>query len=314
MLTAAIRRESRILVTGASGLLGSCVCAELSNQGFRAIGLSNKISIRIPSVEALKFDLSETGKIYNIISGLKPAAIVHCAAQTNVEWCEVNPADALLLNCQASAALAKSASGIPFIYISTDSVFDGETGLYDESAPPNPLNVYAASKYAGELAVAREHPAPAILRTNIFGFNPQPRLSLAEWIIEELAHNRSIGGFTDVIFNPLYTRDVAAIIGRILSTGLTGLYHAASPEPISKLEFAAKLAAAFGLDRDLVRPATLDGARFTAMRPKNTSLAASKLFRELQQSMSSIDDGIARLYSDWRNGYPERLRSYARFV
>ena len=122
-------------------------------------------------------------------------------------------------------ASAAARCGTKIVYISTDSVFDGARGGYREQDEPHPLNVYAKSKLAGEKAVAALCDNPLIVRTNIFGWNVQPRLTLAEWVIQSLSEGGRIPGFTDIIFSPLLVNDLARLVGDMLNGGLKGIYH-----------------------------------------------------------------------------------------
>src|SRR5206468_3889008 len=106
-----------------------------------------------------------------------------------------------------------------------DSVFDGRRGKYSETDQPAPLNVYARSKWQAEQKVAERYPAAVIARVNIYGWNAQEKLSLAEWFLRRFAEAEYVPGFTDVIFCPILVNDLASVLLQMLERGLNGLYH-----------------------------------------------------------------------------------------
>ena len=132
---------------------------------------------------------------------------MHCAAATNVDWCEDNPKQAEAINVQATADLAEIAAALNarFVYISTDSVFDGKRGDYAETDEPAPLNVYARSKLAGEQETLRLNAAAIVVRVSIYGWNAQKKESLAEWVLRRLEEGSDVPGFTDVFFTPSWS-------------------------------------------------------------------------------------------------------------
>jgi dTDP-4-dehydrorhamnose reductase len=308
---APVRVLSRILVTGASGLLGASLCLKLSERGHCVTGLSNNHAIHLPNVASVSVDLLDTRRMREVVLHLEPSAVVHCAAATDVEWCERNKAATMRMNGEVAGELAEACQHVTFVYISTDSVFDGCRGCYEETDSTNPLNVYAASKLEGERAVATVHPAALLLRTNIYGFRLKAKGSLAEWIIGELEAGQPISCFTDVVFSPLFVNDLAVIIEEALAASLAGLYHAGCASAVSKYDFALQLAAITGLAPSLIKPVSLDSARFAAKRPKNVSLLSTKMERALGHPMPPLIEGIRRFVAAREAGFPERLRSSA---
>lgn len=246
------------------------------------------------TADSVCVDLTQRGKTRELLNSLKPDWIVHCAAMTNVDLCEAQPDQARLLNTTVSGNLAEEARnlGAGFVYISTDSVFDGARGDYSEADVPNPTNVYAQTKLAGERVVMDELPNSLIVRTNIYGWNLQNKLSLAEWILSRLENNEGLPGFSDVIFNPLFVADLSDILLTMMARGMKGLYHLAGSDKCSKYQFALSLADVFGLDGQLVREATIDDSTLKAPRPRNTTLLYSKIEHDLGTRMPDLVSGL----------------------
>ncbi|GAJ11079.1 unnamed protein product, partial [marine sediment metagenome] len=118
------------------------------------------------------------------------------------------------INAIASTFIARQAeqTGAHLIHISTDSVFDGTRGNYNEKDIPNPVNVYAKTKLEAEQKVMSILPAACIVRTVIYGWNYQNKFSLAEWIIHKLSHREKLRAFKDVLFSPILVNDLAEIL------------------------------------------------------------------------------------------------------
>lgn len=212
-----------IVVTGASGLLGANLLLYLLQQGIDAVGLYHSHSL----ASGIQIDLRDEQSVGTLLKQLHPTCIIHCAALTNVDWCEQHHEEAFQLNMGVSQTLARTAKLLHanMVYISTDSVFDGISGYYGEEDEPKPINRYAESKLAGEKAVVAELEHYLIIRTNIYGWNLQDKTSLAEWILYQLQSGKSVPGFFDVTFAPILVNDLSEIIFEMLSTRMTGIYH-----------------------------------------------------------------------------------------
>lgn len=300
-----------ILVTGASGLLG----ANLVLTGFRAGrtmgGLTHTHAIRLPGVATARVDLTDERAVHDAVSELRPRAIIHCAAQTNIDEAELHPEAAERLNVGASATLAAAAAevGAKFVYVSTDTVFDGTRSFNAESDPVNPLNVYGRTKLAGERESARRNPDTIIARTNLYGWNAQPKQSLAEWVLDRLERGETVPGFTDVFFCPTLVNDLSEILFAMLDRELRGLYHVVGAERISKHDFALRVARTFGLDEKLVLPCSVGDAALPAPRSHDMSLSTERVTRDLGRTMPRVDDGLERFAALRDNGFRADLKA-----
>src|SRR5262249_12593143 len=161
-----------ILVTGAGGLLGANLVAELVRRGLNVTGTSARWLPRFGGAGLVFCDLTSSEACRSLIENCRPATIIHCAALTNVDACEADPEGAWRLNVETSKYLAMLAveQRAQFVHISTDSVFDGERGCYAEEDAAGPLNTYARTKLQGEIAVQKASPGSLVLRTNIYGW------------------------------------------------------------------------------------------------------------------------------------------------
>lgn len=284
---------TRLLITGATGLLGSNLIWEAA-ESYEVIGWSRSCAA-MPSGFAMdRVDLANAEITVRRLHERCPDVVVHCAAMTDVERCEGEPDNARVMNVDATRILARwcAQHGARFVFISTDSVFDGRCGHYSEDDQPAPVNEYARTKLAAEAVVAGLLPDALILRTNFYGRNFKQKLSLAEWMLKKLVRRERLPAFTDVKFNPLLANHLGRIILDLIAHGAKGVFHAAARDEYSKYEFALLIARIFGLDADEVMAASVDNFRFNAQRPKNTTLAVGKISGFLSREMPSVEEGL----------------------
>jgi dTDP-4-dehydrorhamnose reductase len=314
----------RILVTGASGLLGLTISRTAAQEnstdllpgGYEVWGGLRKERLAAPGAlgdafHPLYCDLTEAGQIERMLEEARPEVVIHCAAMTEVDRCEAYPADAELLNAQVPRTLARLTArlGIKLVQISTDAVFDGQHGDYSESDAPHPLNAYGLSKLHGEQAVAEENPAALIARVNFYGWSWQGRRSLAEFFYNQFAAGQVIDGFNDIIFSPLLVNDLALILLRMVEMNLCGLYHLVSSESQSKFAFGRMLARQFGFDEQLIRPASYKTANLRAPRARLLNLRSDALARVLGQPLPGQAESMARFHALHLQGYRQQLQS-----
>jgi dTDP-4-dehydrorhamnose reductase len=253
-------RTDTVLVTGATGLLGTALCSVLARGRHRVIRHG-----RTPYGDGHPaFPLEQLDQIEPAIRQGRPDWIVHAAGNTSVDACEQDPAAARRLHVEASAELARAAGlhGSRLLYVSTDSVYDGEqVGAHGEDDPTRPVNHYARTKREGEQASLAALPSTIVARVNFFGLHLTRPQGLAAWIGQNLKQGRSFDGFTDVHFSPLLNLDLAELFAEAMARDLPGgIYNFGASDRCSKYEFARRIAGLTGADERLVRPATLTHA------------------------------------------------------
>src|SRR3989304_788788 len=162
----------RILVTGASGLVGLNLALEASQQ-HTVFGTVNAHRLQTTAFTVLQADLLAPGSVERVLDETRPDWVIHCAALANVDACEAYPALAVKLNSELPGELAYYAAraGARLVHISTDAVFDGERGEYTEQDQPNPLSIYARTKLEGERAVREANSGAIVARVNLFGWD-----------------------------------------------------------------------------------------------------------------------------------------------
>jgi dTDP-4-dehydrorhamnose reductase len=290
---------THILVTGASGLLGSNIVREAS-QVFEVTAVVHEHLIEFEGVGVISADLTDASRASDVILGAIPDWVIHCAADTAIDDLEEQPERAQRMNVGMTRNVARACAelGAGLLHVSTDSVFSGEGGPYSETDHPEPKNVYARSKLDGERAAIDELPEALVVRTNLFGWGPGDKRSLAEWFYLNLKNGISVPGFTDIHFSPVYASELAHIFFRMLRAELRGLYHVAGASCVSKFEFGLRLAHAFGFDQGLIQAAQSEEIDWGARRPKVTCLDGSKLADELGIERPDLGDGLAHFRAD----------------
>lgn len=301
---------TRILITGASGLLGANLALQAAPQ-FEVVGVVNERRLHNAPFETVRVDLLDFDAIPGLFEKAKPDWVINCAAIANLDDAEKRPELAQRLNAELPGRLAAEAAkrNLRFLQVSTDAVFDGSKGDYDEEDAPAPLSVYARTKRIAELAVKAAHPHVLIIRPNFFGWSIGGNRSLAEVFYNNLSQGQTMKGFTDRIFCPLLVTDLAEIILELLTKNLRGLYHAVSSDSMSKYDFGVAVAKRFGLDANLIEPTVT--AETGAPRSMNLSLRNSRLAKTLGRRLPTIAEGIERLFEQDRSGYRAALRALA---
>lgn len=287
----------RVLLTGASGLLGSNLARDWAGN-LQVTGVVHQHLLDLAGVELVALDLTQPSAAERLMEQVQPELVVNCAAATSIDDCERHPQAARRLNCDLAGwvAAAAAGAGVRLIHISTDAVFDGGRGGYHESDPPSPINVYGRSKLAGEAAVQEAYPQALIVRTNLFGWNPPHKRNLAEWFLAKLVEGQPCPGFTDVCFSPVLVNQLGEVLLELASTDAGGVMHVGGASCLSKYEFGRKLAEGSGLDPELIRPTLLADVQLGAPRGQQLCLDSSYVERLLGRLLPAVETGIRRFW------------------
>jgi len=268
--------NDRILVLGATGQLGAALCRQLGPAAIPA-------ARRPPSPDWINLDLATlTESPDELVSANKLTAIICSAGATDVERCESDHAWADAANHLGPLALARAAAlaRIPFVFYSTDYVFPGtpsNPGPYTDGAPTDALSYYGASKLAGEQSILTENPSALVLRTTtVYGPDPQGKNFLYT-LRRLLSSGQSMRVPTDQLATPTYNEDLARATLALLSGGHTGLFHAAGPTFLSRIDFARLACRLLSLDDSFLIPLTTLELNQRAARPLIAGLDSTLL-------------------------------------
>lgn len=302
---------ARILITGASGLLGINLAQEtMSAHEIFAVDRGKLFNAPFAT---LRLDLLAPGAVDSALDSAQPDWVINCAALADLEACENDPSLAQRLNVELPSQLAKACKsrGASLVHISTDAVFDGrKVGFYVESDAPNPLGVYSRTKLEGEQAVLAENLEAIVARVNFYGWSLSGRRSLAEFFHHNLMHGKSMSGFTDVTFCPMLVNDTARILVKMLSKKLSGLYHVVGPQAMSKYQFGVEVARRFELREGEISPKSINTSSLIAKRANNLCLSINKLCTDLDEVPPEFSTGLNEFYTQFQQGYPQKIRSY----
>ena len=301
----------RILITGASGLLGINLALEAMRE-HEVVGV-DRGTLKSAPFQVYNADLFYRNIIDPILDAAQPDWLLNCAALANLEECEKDHERARLINIDMPGELANACGKrkIRFVHISTDAVFDGEKkDFYTEEDEPNPLGIYSQTKLDGERAVQKANPDAIIARVNFYGWSLSGRRSLSEFFVNNLIAGKQVNGFTDVVFCPMLVNHTARILLSILEKGLSGLYHVVGPQPMSKYQFGIEIARKFGLRESQIDPNSVLSSELTARRAHNLWLSTHKLSTDLGYELPRFSTGLEEFYTQYQQGYPQRIRSY----
>jgi dTDP-4-dehydrorhamnose reductase len=283
----------KIGITGASGMLGTELLSRLSKT-HKIFATSRSKGFEGQNIEWSCFDLTDANFLNNWLEASQPDLVIHCAAIVNVDDCECNINLAKKLHIQSTRLISSylEIKNRRLIYISTDSVFNGEKQTaYSEIDSVNPLNVYAKTKFFGEEYVQKMSKG-LVLRVNIVGWSKGQSSSFFEWLLKGLIEKKPLNLFHDVYFSPMHVYDLSLIIEKIIDRPIFGLYHCASSDSISKFIFGKKVAETFLLSDANITRISFEKMKMKANRPKNMALNTKKISLDLGFNMPTVKDTI----------------------
>ena len=302
----------KLLITGASGLLGINLALETMRE-HEVIGI-DRGRLKSAPFQVIQADFLQKNEINSILDSVNPDWLVNCAALANLEECERHPDQARILNTDIPAELANACAkrNIKFVQLATDAVFDGkkEDDSYTEDDAPNPQSVYAQTKLDGEREVQKANPRAIITRVNFFGWSLSNRRSLGEFFVNNLSAGKNVNGFIDVIFCPMWVNHLSRLLVEMLEKNLNGLYHVVGAQAMNKYQFGVEVARKFGLRESLIAPQSVESSALTARRSHNLWLSIHKLSTDLGHEIPDFSTGLDGFYTQYQQGYPQKIRSY----
>ena len=247
---------------------------------------------QIRALTRADLDLEDFGAVREMFRREPPARVIHCAALANTPACEKNPARARKVNVEVTSVLAELAADIPFIFFSTDLVFDGRAGNYDESAAVNPLSAYAKTKVEAERIVLA-NPKHTVVRTSLnFGKSPTGDRAFNEQMRSAVERGELLQLFVDEFRCPIPAEVTARAIWELAALNQPGLYHLAGSERLSRWEIGQLLATHWTPLKAKMERASIQGFRGLPRSP-DTSLNCAKVQRQLSFPLPKFSDWIA---------------------
>jgi dTDP-4-dehydrorhamnose reductase len=284
----------KILITGASGMVGYAMCHESIKQGLNVVGAGRQDRHRISGVRFCNVELTNEVSLTDLVKKSEPDFIINLAANTDHQACEQDPDTAYKLHVETARLLASLASTVDarLITISSEAVYgDLGPGPHTEHEICKPHGIYAATKKGGEEQVIANNSEALVIRCTPVGIVDGEHRSLAGWLYNQLKQGHQVTGYEDWIFSPVSTRSLARLILDPRLDGLAGVFNWGVDESISKLAFVRGMASALGYDASLIAA----GHRFDNGTFYDVSLDSGKLARK-----SGIKvPGLRELFEDF---------------
>jgi dTDP-4-dehydrorhamnose reductase len=292
-----MNNAKKILVTGANGLLGQKIADIFRRESEHELTLSDLQEKAEDSrgYKYIRLDITNKEEIKNAVRQYVPDVIINTAAYTNVDGCETERELSWRINVDGvkNLIIASRINDSRLVHISTDYVFDGKTGYYDENSKPNPKSFYGKGKLAAENALISSGLKYAIVRTMIlYGTGKNLRPNFALWLIDSLGKNIPVNIVIDQYGQPTMIDDLALALLRIVDKNREGIYHVCGSEYLSRFEFASKLADVFALDKRLIVPIRTPELSQPAERPMNSSFITLKAETELGIKPLNVTEGL----------------------
>lgn len=294
--------QKKILITGSNGLLGQKLVSLLLQQPGISLVATARGANRLPETEGYEYremDITDPEQVAAVMDAVRPDAVIHTAAMTNVDQCESEKELCWAMNVLAVEYLVKAceAHGSFLCHVSTDFIFDGKNGPYPEEAAPSPLSFYGWSKYAAEEVVKRSGIRWGIARTVlVYGIAADmSRSNIILWVKKSLEDGKTIKVVTDQFRSPTLAEDLAQGCWLITDKEAQGIFNISGKDFLTPYEMAIATADYFGLDKSLITEA--DSSTFTqpAQRPPRTGFILDKAVNVLGYKPHSFEEGIGIL-------------------
>lgn len=294
----------KVLITGANGLLGQKLVQKLKDNPKYQVFATGKGKSRLPEnwkqgYQWLEMDITDKQQVLDVFEQVRPDFLIHTAAMTNVDECETNKSACELCNIDAVHNLIQACGpfGTHFIHLSTDFIFSGEDGPYDEYAVPDPVNYYGLTKLKSEQLLQASKLNWAIARTVlVYGLaTDMSRSNIILWVKKSLEEGKTIQVVNDQWRTPTLAEDLADGCILIMEKGATGIFNISGKDFLTPYDMAVMTAEYFGLDKSLIKEVDSNIFKQPARRPLKTGFIIEKAQNQLGYSPKSFMDGIGIL-------------------
>lgn len=294
---------NRILITGANGLLGQALVRRMSRfPEYDVLATARDDAPRFDGASCgyVPMDVTRPSEVDDVFEDFAPDVVINCAALSDVQDCRENRAEAHAVNARAVKTLASRCRpiGARLVQVSSDFVFDGTDGPYEEGDRPNPINYYGRTKLAGENAVREAGLSKWSIARTVLVYGTGQALSRSNvvlWVIEQLSDGSPIHVVDDQWRTPTYVEDLAKGIERMVHFEKTGIYHLSGREMMTVYDLACTVADVFGLDASLIHPVSSDYFADAVDRPPRTGFLILKAESELGFKPRSLPEGLRHL-------------------
>ncbi len=293
----------KIFITGSNGLLGQKIvdfCLKNSIE-FIATSKGGNRNSKCPADNYCELDITNNEDVSVLIVKEKPTHVVHTAAITNVDFCELNPKESELVNVTATKYLVDASNEVQahFQFISTDFVFDGTKGNYSENDEVNPLSEYARSKVKSEqITMETAKFGWSIIRTIIvYGVGENlSRSNLIMWAKGAIEKGDAINIIDDQFRAPTFADDLAAGCLGVILNNENGVFHISGPETMSIYEIVERIAKHFNYSMEKVNKISSSTLNQPAHRPPKTGFDLSKAYEKINYKPHTLEETLDLLF------------------
>lgn len=279
----------RILVIGASGLVGTALMQE-----FCQVGETEGTFNQYPTEALIPLDIGDADAVVTLMEKLTPQIILQPASLTNVDYCETHLQQAWRINVQGTRHVAQAAARLKakHVFFSSDYIFDGTAGPYTEQDPPSPRSVYGQTKLTAEQLIRESVPDHLIIRTTVvYGWEHRGK-NFVTRLLQNLQQGHDVRVPDDQIGSPTYVPNLAQAVRELVQEGKRGTYNLTGCQLAHRYDFALAVAHAFGLNGDLIRPVATAQLNQAAPRPLQGGLRIDKALRELKTPLFGYQEGL----------------------
>jgi dTDP-4-dehydrorhamnose reductase len=288
----------KALVIGASGLVGRALMRVLKTSQTDTVGTC----ARFPGAGLEALDITSLTQVRACVERHRPATIFLTAALTHVDYCEDHPDEAFAINVEGPRAVAEAGCALDaqLVFYSTEYVFDGKAGPYDEEAHAAPLSVYGRTKLAAERAIRETVDNALILRTAVvFGWDSNSK-NFAMQVYHKVRAGEQMTIPMDQLGNPTLAEYLAQVSLALAQRGARGVVNVVGADLVARSDFALALVKLFGASPDLIVPVSTESLKQKAPRPLRGGLKTAKLERLLGGKAMALDDALKRLELQWK--------------
>jgi len=283
----------KILITGGNGLLGMALRILLSKSNFKVIatGLGDDRLLNHKHIYN-RLDVSKEEDCFDVLKSYNPDIIINTAAITDVDYCEENQGKCLNINAHSVSNFLSfcKKNNKKFIHLSTDFLFDGKLGPYDEAVEHKPINYYGYSKMIAEKNIIHaELPNFSIVRTClVYGYKKDSN-NILMWVKRKLDKEENLNIVDDQFRTPTLVSDLAQAILQIIKQDITGVYNISGEEYLSIFDFVCNIVKGFGFDESIINRCKSKEINQKAQRPKQSGLLIEKAKRDFDFSPTKLD-------------------------
>lgn len=271
--------KKNILISGAGGFLGWNLCRKAQDR-YNVTGTTRNFRTWKENVPLIQCDLTDKNAVANLVDKHRPDIIIHAAAASDPNYCQEHPIDSAAINVETPAMLADicSRKGIAFLFTSTDLVFNGNTGNYNENSATDPLSLYGRQKLKAEKGILSVNSHATICRMPLmFGDAPEGSVKFLQQWICSLRSGMELTLFYDEYRTPVSATDACSGI-LLFCEKECGIIHLGGKERLSRYELGCMIAEVGGFPISKIKRCSLKDITMAAPRPKDVSLDSSRAF------------------------------------